>query len=46
MQKPKQGRKLPEWAMRHFPQRAKFKTPQEYQEAVAFFHHRFKHLAR
>jgi hypothetical protein len=32
--------------MRHYPKREKFKTQHEFEEAVAFFHHRFKHLAR
>jgi hypothetical protein len=38
--------KLPEHIQRLAPKRADFETDDEYEEAVAFFRHRFRHLAK
>ena len=38
--------KLPPEIAKLAPQRKDFSDPEEYKEALAFFHHRYKHLAK
>lgn len=42
----KQTLQLPQSALRHAPKRENFKSDEEYEEALAFFRHRTKHLLR
>jgi hypothetical protein len=42
----KQTPQLPPSALRHAPKRENFHSEEEYEEALAFFKHRTKHLLR
>ena len=38
--------KIPQEHLKHAPKRENFQSQEEYEEAVAFFRHRVKHLSR
>lgn len=38
--------KIPQEHLRHAPKREDFPSQEEYEEAVAFFRHRVKHLSK